>query len=50
MMQADLNKFPPNLDPSSGFALQEDMRRYNQSVAPALLQTYCERLITPHVY
>ena len=50
MMQADLDKFPPNLDPISGFALQEDMQRYNQSVAPALLQTYCERLITPHVY
>ena len=50
MMQAELDKFPPNVDPNSGFVLQEDMRLYNQDVAPALLQTYCDRLITPYAY
>jgi len=50
MMEADLDKFPPNMTPYSGIALQEDLRQYNQDIAPALLQTYCDQLITPHSY
>ncbi len=38
MMQAELEKFPPNANPNVGFIVRENLNSYNQNTAPALLE------------
>jgi len=46
MMEAGLEKFPPMTNPTTGFIVRENLDDYNQQIAPALLQSYCEPLMS----
>ena len=49
MMQAELEKFPPIKNPSTGFIVRENLDDYNLQIAPALLQSYCEPLMSSRI-
>ena len=48
MMEAQLSQFPPITNPKTGFVVRENLNSYNLEVAPALLQKYCNTMLSVH--